>query len=104
MGVVTLRFVTSILVMDITGKSHSFTFAPHATASFVFKSFFSRKSPQNARLKIGAGEKTFSFFVPRCPLFFLNTSPHVTGNWTLYSVCLRENLRTLWNHLREEAE
>lgn len=25
------RFVTSILVVDITGKSHSFTFAPHAT-------------------------------------------------------------------------
>ena len=27
------RFVTSILVMDVTGKSHSFTFAPHATVS-----------------------------------------------------------------------
>ena len=24
------RFVTSILVNDVTGKSHSFTFAPHA--------------------------------------------------------------------------
>ena len=27
------RFVTSILVIDVTGKSHSFTFAPHGMVS-----------------------------------------------------------------------
>ena len=39
------RFVTSILVVDITGKSHSFTFAPHAT-------IFDLRSQVNCKLNL----------------------------------------------------
>ena len=39
------RFVTSILVVDVTGKSHSFTFAPHAMV-------FDLKSQINSKFKI----------------------------------------------------
>ena len=36
------RFVTSILVIDVTGKSHSFTFAPHGMV-FDLKSHINSK-------------------------------------------------------------
>ena len=36
------RFVTSILVIDVTGKSHSFTFAPHEMV-FDLKSHINSK-------------------------------------------------------------
>ena len=36
------RFVTSVLVIDVTGKSHSFTFAPHAMV-FDLKSHINSK-------------------------------------------------------------
>ena len=39
------RFVTSIVVVDITGKSHSFTFAPHATR-------FDLRSQVNCKLNL----------------------------------------------------
>ena len=39
------RFVTSILVIDVTGKSHSFTFAPHAMV-------FDLKSQINSKFNI----------------------------------------------------
>ena len=39
------RFVTSVLVIDVTGKSHSFTFAPHAMV-------FDLKSQINSKFNI----------------------------------------------------
>ena len=58
------RFVTSILVMDVTGKSHSFTFAPHATVSDLRSQVNSKFNITSDLYWLSSSGKPLHDFVP----------------------------------------